>query len=173
MCILYDAYMHVIYKQANDTFRMLKSQTLTDILTREVLLNFCLIPDQLCSFSLTNQSFTCAGNPTSNGVTFTADIELRLEDRNSTREASELVDMIDEWKNSGSQVVNLASQNLLIDQACDIRSSSLCNDDVVEDGIDVIPVVIGGIVAILILICITVIALAVAIAIIKKNNSTM
>ena len=152
---------------------MLKSQTLTDILTREVLLNVCLTPDQLCSFSLTNQSFTCAGSPISNGVTFTADIELRLEDRNSTREASELVAMIDEWKNSGSRVVNLASQNLLVDASCDIRSSSLCNDDVIEDGVDLIPAVTGGIVAILVLICITVIALAVVIAIIKKNSSTM
>ena len=81
---------------------MLKSQTLTDILTREVLFDVCFASDQLCSFILTNQSFTCAGNPTSNGVTFIADIELRLEDRNSTREASEIVDVIDEWKNSES-----------------------------------------------------------------------
>ena len=152
---------------------MLKSQTLTNILTREVLLNACLTPDHLCSFSLTNQSFTCAGNPASNGVTFTADIELQLNDRNSTREASELVDMIDEWKNTHSRVVNLVSQNLLIDASCDIRSPSLCNDDVIEDGVDVVPAVIGGIVAIFVVVCITVIALAVVIAIIKKNSSTM
>ena len=142
----------------------------------EALPNVCLTPDQLCSFSLTNQSFTCAGNPTSNGVTFTADVELRLEDKNSTREASELVDMIEEWKNAGSQVVNLASQNLLVDPSCDIRSPTLCNDDIIEEGgpgVDVIPVVIGGIVAILVLVCVTVIALAVVIAIVRKNNSTM
>lgn len=89
------------------------------------------------------------------------------------REASELVDMIDEWKNTGSRVVNLVSQNLLIDASCDIRSPSLCNDDVIEDGVDVVPAVIGGIVAILVVVCITVIALAVVIAIIKKNSSTM
>ena len=153
---------------------MLKSQTLTDILTREVLFDVCFTSNQLCSFILTNQSFTCAGNPSSNGVTFTADIELRLEDRNSTREASEIVDVIDEWKNSESQVVNLVSQNLLIDPSCDIRSSSLCNDDVIEDGMDIniIPAVIGGIVAIFFLVCVTVIALAI-ITIIKKKSSTM
>ena len=89
------------------------------------------------------------------------------------REASELVDMIDEWKNTGSRVVNLVSQNLLIDASCDIQSPSLCNDDVIEDGVDVVPAVIGGIVAILVVVCITVIALAVVIAIIKKNSSTM
>ena len=151
---------------------MLKSQTLIDILTREVLFDVCFTSDQLCSFILTNQSFTCAGNPSSNGVTFTADIELRLEDRNSMMEASEIVDVIDEWKNSGSQMVNLVSQNLLIDASCDIRSPSLCNDDVIEDGMDVniIPAVIGGVVAIFFLVCITVIALAI-ITIIKKKSS--
>lgn len=133
----------------------------------------CLSPDQLCSFSLTNQSLTCGGNPTSNGVTFTADVELRLEDRNSIREAREIVDMIDVWKNSGSRVVNLASQNLLVDASCDIRSPTLCNDDVIEDGVDIIPAVIGGIVAILVLICITVIGLAVVIAVVKRNSSAM
>ena len=153
---------------------MLKSQTLIDILTREVLFDVCFTSDQLCSFVLTNQSFTCAGNPSSNGVTFTADIELRLEDRNSTREATEIVDVIDEWKNSGRQMVNLVSQNLLIDASCDIRSPSLCNDDVIEDGMDVniIPAVIGGVVAIFFLVCITVIALAIII-IVKKKSSTM
>ncbi len=152
---------------------MLKSQILTDILTREVLHNICLTLDQLCSFSLTNQSFTCAGNPTSNGVTFTAGIELRLEDRNSTREASELVDVIDEWINSGGQVVNLVSQNLLVDTDCDIRSPSLCNDDVIEGGMDVVPAVIGGVVAIIVIICVTVVALATVITIIKRKSSTM
>lgn len=153
---------------------MLKSQTLIDILTREVLFDVCFTSDQLCSFILTNQSFTCAGNPSSNGVTFTADIELRLEDRNSTREASEIVDIIDDWKNSGRQMVNLVSQNLIIDASCDIRSPSLCNDDVIEDGMDVniIPAVIGGVVAIFFLVCITVIALAI-IVIVKKKSSTM
>ena len=84
--------------------------------------------------------------------------------------------MIEEWKNAGSQVVNLASQNLLVDPSCDIRSPTLCNDDIIEDGgpgVDVIPVVIGGIVAILVLVCVIVIALAVVIAIVRKNNSTM
>ena len=153
---------------------MLKSQTLIDILTREVLFDVCFTSDQLCSFILTNQSFTCAGNPSSNGVTFTADIELRLEDRNSTREASEIVDIIDDWKNSGRQMVNLVSQNLIIDASCDIRSPSLCNDDVIEDRMDIniIPAVIGGVVAIFFLVCITVIALAIII-IVKKKSSTM
>ena len=84
--------------------------------------------------------------------------------------------MIDKWKNVGSQVVNLASQNLLIDPSCDIRSPILCNDDIVEDGgpsVNVIPAMIGGIVAVLVLICITVTALAVVIAIVRKNSSTM
>ena len=85
--------------------------------------------------------------------------------------------MIDEWKNTGSRVVTLAAQNLLVDPSCDIRSLALCNDDVVRGdggpGVDVIPVVIGGIVATLVLVCITVVALAVVIAIVRKRSSTM
>jgi hypothetical protein len=83
------------------------------------------------------------------------------------------VDVIDEWKNSGSQVVNLVSQNLLIDASCDIRSPSLCNDDVIEGGVDIVPAVIGGVVAIIVIICVTVVALATVITIIKRKSSTM
>ena len=82
--------------------------------------------------------------------------------------------MIDDWKNTDSQVVNLASQNLLVDPNCDISSPSLCNDDVIDDGgpgEDTIPAVIGGIVATIVLVCIAVIIVAVIALIVKKHSS--